>query len=114
VIRARPPTKVLAKVYQLYMVENQWALRLISHNQGVTEATVRPNQTINSADQTEFLKLYFLPYVMVSGVLSMLREIWRSFQPRKAHRPIVRIVQTMKKGTLRKPLLPLSAGSFAT
>ena len=32
--------KVLAKVYQLYMVEYQCASILISHNQGTVEATV--------------------------------------------------------------------------
>src|SRR5215469_8488803 len=114
VISARPDTKVLANVYQLYIVENQCAFRLISHSQGVTEATVNPNQTMKSAHQTVFLKIYFLPSVTVSGVSSMLRDICRSFQPRKDQSPMVRIVQVIKNPTLRKPFLPLSTASLAT
>src|SRR5450432_2567527 len=106
VIRAMPDTKVLAKVYQLYMVEDQWGSMLISHNQGVTEATVRTNQTMYRADHTVFLKIYFFPSLTLSGVSSMERERLRILRPNSVHRPIDRMLHTVKKVGLRKPFLP--------
>ena len=47
VIKARPETNVLAKVYQLYMVEYQCAFKLINHSHGMDDNTVNANRTIN-------------------------------------------------------------------
>src|SRR5712671_5986381 len=103
VIRATPATKVLAKVYQLYMVENQWALILISQSQGTVEATVNANHTIKREAQTVFLKIYFLPSSTGSGALSISRDMARIFLPNKVHKPIDKTVQIVKKVGFRKP-----------
>src|SRR5580698_4688447 len=114
VINAIPATKVLAKVYQEYMVENQCAFMLISQSQGAVDATVSANQTIYKEDHTVFLKIYFLPSSTLSGVLSISLEILRIFRPSKVHRPMVRMLHMIKKPGLRKPLFPFSTGSLFT
>ena len=106
-----PATNVLANVYQLYMVENQCALILISHNHGTVEATVNANQNIYTEDQTVFLKIYFFPSSIVKGVSSISREIWRIFIPSTVHKPIVNVVQVIKKVGLRNPFFPFNIGS---
>src|SRR5258708_9136867 len=110
-----PATKVLAKVIQLYKVEAQSALMLISHNQGTVDMTVRANHTINNEAHTVFLKIYFLPAsISGNGLLSSSRDILRICLPRKLHNPIVSIVHTKKKVGLRNPLLPFNSSLLLT
>ena len=59
--RAMPDTKVLANVYQLYMVLNQCGSMLISHIHGIVDPTVRPNNTTKNAAQKRFLFSQVLP-----------------------------------------------------
>src|SRR5687768_13472283 len=93
-ISARPATNVLAKLYQLYMVEYQCASMLISQSQGTVDITVRANHTMNKAAQTVLLKIYFLPAsAFGKGLLSNSRESWRIFLPSIIQRPIVSTVQ---------------------
>src|SRR5260221_12423681 len=108
-----PATKLLAKVYQLYIVENQRALMLMSQSQGTTEATVSANHTIYTAAHTVFLKIYFFASPRPRGVSSIERESWRIFQPKTIQRPMVSIVLTVKKPGERNPLFPFSASSWA-
>src|SRR4030095_12575919 len=104
-----PATKVLANVYQLYMVEYQCASMLISHSQGMVEATVNANHTRYKAAHTVFLKMYFLPLsVSGKGFSSSSREIFLILYPNTIHRPMVSMVQTTKKLAFRKTLLPFS------
>src|SRR4051794_27805440 len=112
VIIARPATKLLAKLYQLYMVENQCALMLINQSHGVVEATVKAYHTIYNAAQTVVLKIYLLPAsTLGSGLLSSSRELRRICHPSPIHKPIVSTVQTVKNVGLRNPLLPSRIGS---
>src|SRR5215203_3301279 len=97
VINANPETKVLAKVYQLYIVEYQCAFKLINHNQGMEDNTVNANRTINTAAQTVLSQIYFLPSSIVSFRSSMLLERWRIFLPKSHQPPMVIIVHIVKK-----------------
>src|SRR5450755_979325 len=111
-ISDRPPTNVLAKVYQLYMVEYQCASMLISHNQGMVEATVSANHTRNKAAHTVFLKMYRLPLSTSGrGLLSSSRERLLILYPSTIHRPMVRMVHITKKPGFRKALLPSNFSS---
>src|SRR5215218_8479971 len=77
VISAIPATKVDAKVYQLYMVEYQCALMLMSHNQGIEDNTDNANNTIKMAAHTVLVQMKRLPSATVNGAASMERESWR-------------------------------------
>src|SRR5450631_337610 len=91
-----PATNVLAKVYQLYMVEYQCASILINHNQ-------------NKAAHTVFLKIYFLPLsTSGNGFSSSSRERALILYPNTIHKPMVRMVHITKKLAFRKTLLPFS------
>src|SRR6478752_2964271 len=97
VINAIPATKVEANVYQLYMVLYQCASILISHNQGVVDITVKPNQTRNNEAQIVFLKMYFLPsstdnFPDSSNSLLILLIL----APRKIQPTMLKVVQTIK------------------
>src|SRR5687767_12060328 len=94
VISATPATKVLANVYQLYMVEYQCASILISHSQGTVDITVNTNHTMNNAAHTVFLKIYLRPASMLgNGLLSSSRDNWRILRPSTIHSPMVSMVQ---------------------
>src|ERR1700753_743305 len=114
VISAIPDTQVLANVYQLYIVENQCALRLINQSQGVTDMTVNANQTIYTAAHTVLVKIYRFPSSTVSLVSSIDRERLRILTPKRVQSPIVRTVQIVKNMGLRNPDFPFSTSSFAT
>src|SRR3982750_3357662 len=103
-----PATKVLANVYQLYIVLNQCALILISHNHGTVDATVNANHTIKTADHTVFFQIYLFPSSTVSGVSSISRLSCRILYPKTVQRPIVSVVQTMKNVGFRNPFFPFS------
>src|SRR5450432_4377377 len=108
-MRDMPATNVLAKVYQLYMVEYQCASILINHNQGIVEATVNANHTRNKAAHTVFLKIYFLPLsTSGNGFSSSSRERALILYPNTIHKPMVRMVHITKKLAFRKTLLPFS------
>src|ERR1700694_1035313 len=108
-----PATKVLANVYQLYMVEYQCASRLMSHSHGMEDSTVRANSTMKTAAHTVLFQIYFFPSSTVGLLSSMLRESWRTFFP-SSHQPtMVMMVQTVKNFVLRKPDLCTSAESCA-
>ena len=109
-----PDTQVLAKVYQLYMVEYQWASMLISQSQGVVDITVSANQTINNAAHTVFFQIYFFPSLHPSELHRLHGISFCTLYPRTAQRPMVRMVQMVKNGILRKAVLPFNIGSFAT
>src|SRR3954468_11453412 len=115
VISARPATNVLAKVYQLYMVENQCASMLISQSQGAVDITVNTNQTMNNEAQTVLVKIYLLLSATDGGgLLSRSYESLRILCPRILHRPMIRIVQIVKNVGLKKELLPFNTSSALT
>src|SRR5450432_374702 len=114
VMSATPATNVLTNVYELYMVLNQWALRLISQSQGTVEATVKANQTIYSAAQMVFFQIYFLPSATVSGRASSSRLRLRILYPSTVHKPMVSVVQMIKNVGFKNPFLPSRMGSLAT
>ena len=53
-----PATKVLANVYQLYMVEYQCASMLISHNQGMVDITVKRKPYDENAPPKPYFSRY--------------------------------------------------------
>src|SRR6266513_3594377 len=97
-------TKVLAKVYQLYMVLYQCESILINHNHGIDDITVNAKTTIKIAAQTVLFHIYFLPSsTEARGLLSRLRESFLIFQPNNDHDAIVKMVQPVKKVLFKKP-----------
>src|SRR5437763_12964852 len=100
---AQAATKVEAKVYQLYIVEYQCALRLMSQNRGMEDITVSAKSTMNKAAQTVLSQIYLLPCSTFNGVLSMLREMLRILRPSRDQPTSVMMVHTVKKPLLRKP-----------
>src|SRR4030095_10904690 len=112
-MRANPDTKVLAKVYQLYMVENQCASILISQSQGMVEATVSAKNTMKMSAQMELVQRNFVPSSCVMGS-SDLFDNCLIFQPTKDQVPNVTSVHMKKKVGFRNPFLKFRMGSFAT
>src|SRR5688572_8080133 len=110
----RPDTQVLAKVYQLYMVENQCASMLMSHSQGVVEPTLRAKITAKPPHHTVFLHSRRRPLSGERSQLSSCSDILRSFTVKKAHRPIVMMVAVVKKPLLRKADFQLNIRSCFT
>src|ERR1700692_1312411 len=103
-INATPATKVLANVYQLYMVLYQCASILINHNHGIDDITVNAKTTMNNAAHTVLFHIYFLPSsIEASGLSSRLRESFLIFHPNNDHDAMVKIVQPAKKVLFRKP-----------
>src|SRR2546423_14956512 len=98
-----PATKVLAKVYQLYIVEYQWALILISQSQGIDDITVKAKNTIYNAAQTVLFQINFFPSSMLNDLLSILRESFRILRPSNDHSTIVSTVHTVKNPLFKKP-----------
>src|ERR1700730_16208599 len=104
VIRAIPATKVLANVYQLYMVLYQCASTLINQSHGIEDMTVNAKTTIKIAAQTVLFQIYFFPSsIEARGLSSMLRESFLIFQPNNDHATMVKMVQPVKKVLFRKP-----------
>src|SRR5687767_7347810 len=102
-----PATKVLAKLYQLYIVEYQCASILINQSHGVTDITVSANQTRNIAAQTVFFQIYaFLSSLLFKGLSSSSRDSLRILKPRMLQKPMVSIVHTVKNVIFRNPLFP--------
>ena len=97
-----PDTKVLAKVYQLYMVLNQCASILISHSHGMVEPTVSANKTINMAAQTVLFHRNFLPSSCVIGVHLMRFDNCLIFHPTKLQTPSVTSGPDKKEGGVQK------------
>src|SRR5436190_17197816 len=93
---AQPATKVLAQVYQLYIVEYHFASMLISQSQGMVDMTVSANTTKNRAAQTVFVQVKLFASSRLKDVLSMLRERRRTLEPIKYHSDTVSNVQTVK------------------
>src|ERR1700748_1421336 len=109
-ISAQPATNVLAKLYQLNMVEYHKEFKLINQIHGTVDITVSANHTMNNEAQTVFLKMYLLPAsISGNGLLSSSRDIFLIFQPSRLHNPIAKNDQIKKKVGFKKPLLPLNS-----
>src|SRR4029078_1497628 len=107
-----PDTKVLANVYQLYIVLNQCASMLMSHIHGMVEPTVRPNNMTKNADQNKFLSIqaFAVSKSMVPIFsLSILRSL--IFLPTNAHSPIHKTEATVYTVGFKNPDFPLSTSS---
>src|SRR5687768_16512081 len=105
VMSATPATKLLANVYQLYMVEYQCALRLISHSQGMDDITVSANNTMKIAAHTVLFQIYFLLSPSDNLRSSMLVESERIFLPSSHDPTMVMMVQMVKNSRFRNPFL---------
>ena len=109
-----PATKVLANVYQLYMVLYQCASILISQSQGIDDITVNAKNTMNKAAHTVLFQIYFFLSSRFNGLSSRLRESFLIFQPSNDQPAMVITVQTAKNPLFKKPDLCDSIASCFT
>src|SRR4030095_2814621 len=107
-------TNVLAKVYQLYMVEYQCASMLINHNQGMVEPTVNAKNTTNTEAQMVLVKLKLFASCKVICRSSVRSESCLILRPTRLHTPSVIIVHVKKNAGLKNPLFCFRMGSRAT